>query len=111
MNIDIVNKQVSVKQGLSEKKVALINKFYWRKVYDYFYSYDDHALNIDNVCVFYGDKGLIKKYIHIYIRKIRSVLVSKRFKPDSTIRFVYVESYKKIIRQLWNLRKKHKYTN
>lgn len=111
MNIDIVNKQVSEKLGVSEKKVAIINKFYWRSIYDHLYSYDPRPLNIENVCVLYTDKYLIKKQILLYIRRIRNIQHSVKFKVYSPLRITYIDSYKEMLRKLWALRKKQKYTN
>lgn len=111
MNIDIVNKQVSKKLSVPEKQVALINKFFWRQVYDHFYSYSDRPLDIQNVCVFYDDKWLIKKHIKKYIIRIRKTKVSKRFAEQSLVRESLIENYKKILRQLLKLRKLNKYTN
>lgn len=111
MNIDIVTKQVSKKLNYPEKKVALLNRFYWRNVYDHFYSYNEQPLNIEYICVFFNDKWLVKKYIKYYIAKIRRTRTSKKFKPDSPMRISYIENYKRILRDVWRLRKVHKYTN
>lgn len=111
MNIDIVNKRVSNKLNINEKKVAQINKFYWRSVYDHFYSYNPQPVNIDYVCVLYPDKWLLKKAIKRYIQKIRATIVSKRFKPVSGVREYYIEYYKGILIKLLKVRKHHKYTN
>lgn len=111
MNIDIVNKQVSKKLGANERKVTLTNKFYWRKVYDHLYGYDDRPITIENVCVFYQDKYLIKKQIKKYVSRIRATIISKKFAPISPKREGYIESYKKNLRELWRLRKLNKYTN
>lgn len=111
MNIDIVNKQVSTKLGILEKKVELVNKFYWRSIYDHLYSYDPRPLNIENVCVFNVDKYYLKKNINIYIRRIRRIRHSVKFKEYSNLRPVYIESYNIMISKLWKLRKQKKYTN
>lgn len=111
MNIDIVNKQISKTLNLSEKKVALINKFYWRNIYDHLYDYNEQPLNIDHICVLYNDKYLLKKAIRLYIKKIRFTKVSRKFKPDSNVRLAHIENYKKVLRELWRLRKAHKFTN
>ena len=111
MNIDIVNRQVSNKLKIKESKVALVNKFYWRSIYDYFYSYNEKPLNIDNICVFYDDKWLVKKYIKYLINKIRKTKVSPKFRENSPIREKYIERYKEILKSLWALRKIHKYIN
>jgi hypothetical protein len=111
MNIDIINKQVSKELGIDEKKVAIINKFYWRKAYDHFYDYNERPLNIEYVCVFHPDKWLVRKTILKYILKIRKTLKSTKFKEGSIKQQRYIESYKKMIRDLWKIRKLNKYTN
>lgn len=111
MNIDIVNKQVGERLKIPEKKVALVNKFYWRQVYDHLYAYDDRPLNIDHICVLYNDKWLIKKYIKYYIKKIRRTIESQKFKYNSPLRGEYIGAYKLVIKELWRLRKLHKFTN
>lgn len=111
MNIDIVNRQVSEKLGVPEKKVALLNKFYWRSVYDHLYSYDQRPLNVENVCVFYVDKRSLKKQILLYIKRIRTIRHSVKFKVYSKLRPIYIEGYKDMIRKLWRLRKEKQYTN
>lgn len=111
MNIDIVNRQVSKQHNINERKVAQVNKFYWRHIYDYFYGYDTRALSIENICLFYNDKKLIKKTILLYIKRIRNVRMSVKFKISSPSRLMYIRAYQEIIKKLWNVRKQCKYTN
>jgi hypothetical protein len=111
MNIDIVNKQVSEKLGVPEKKVVLINTYFWRCVYDHFYGYDSRPLNIENIGVFYQDKWLIKKQLKKYIGRLKTIRNSIKFKKSSSQRTIYINTYQTIVRKLLKLRRTHKFTN
>ncbi len=102
MNIDIVNKQVSRKLGINEKKVTLVNKFYWDCIKQHIYSYNPNPVNIDSVCVLYPAHWLIKDAILHYVAKIR-----KLKKKNSLI----TETYNVMLRHFWNMRKVNKFTN
>lgn len=111
MNIEIVNKQVSEKCGIQERKVELVNKFYWRSIYDHLYSYDPRPINIENVCVLHVERWRLKKAILLYVKKIRNTLASTKFKVDSPKRIVYLERYRSLLGKLWRLRKQKEYIN
>lgn len=111
MNIEIINKQLSKTLQLKESDVALVNKFFWSKIREHIYSYDNLPINIPNVCVFYPTAYHTKKQLLFYINGIRGLKVSKRYKEDSIIREKRIEEYKKNIRKIWNIRKTNKYTN
>lgn len=111
MNIDIVNKLVAQKNGLKETKVRLVNQFFWRQVYNHLYSFDSQPINIENVCVLYPDKYLIKKAIKLYIRKIRNVHDGSKFNFGSPKQLLYLDSYRAVLRGYLKLRKENKFTN
>ena len=111
MNIDIVNKHVADKKGMKETKVRLINQFYWRQVYNHLYSFNSQPVNIENVCVLYPNKYMIKKAIRLYIRKIRNVQTGGKFKEGSVKQLDYLEKYKTTLRGYLKLRKENKFTN
>lgn len=111
MNIDIVNKQVSKNLNIEEKKVVLVNKYYWGKVKEHIYSYNSKPLNIECVCVIHPSPWHIKKAILHYIGMIRKIRYSKRFNNTSEKRNSYIEIYKQYIRNFLKLRKENKYTN
>lgn len=111
MNIDIVNKQISKKLNLPEKQVALINKFFWRKVYDHITTYSPTPVNIENVCVIYPDKWSVKKSIKTTIYRIRNTKVSKRFKEGSFKKQDYLSKYNRILKKILSIRKANKWVN
>jgi hypothetical protein len=111
MNIDVINKQVSKDLSIDEKKVALINTFYWQKIKTHIYDYNPTPLNIENLFVLYPDKWLLKKYIYMYVRKTRAIKNSTKFKIGSVKHLSYIENYSKILRHYLKLRKHYKYTN
>lgn len=111
MNIDIVNKQVSKKLGVSEKEVALINKFFWRQIYDKITTYSPNPINIENVCVIYPDKWKVKKSILGVIKRIRNTRVSGRFKEGSFKKQDYLSKYEKILKKILSIRKANKWVN
>ena len=111
MNIDIVNKQVSKDLKIDEKKVALVNKYYWSRVKEHIYSYNSKPVNIENVCVLYPAPWLVKKSILYYINLIRKIKKSKRFADNSLKREGYINNYKQYIRHFLKIRKENKFTN
>lgn len=111
MNIDIVNKQVADKLKLKESKVRLINQFYWQQIYQHLYSYDPLPVNIENVCVFYPHKKRIKETILLYVKKLRKIKTSKKFRPNSPTHQKYILLYTTYLKHFWALRKYHKFTN
>lgn len=111
MNIDIVNKQVANDLGIAENKVKLINSFYWRSIYEHLYSYSSSPVNIEQICVLYPNKYLIKKAIYMYIFKLKNLRNSKKFKEDSPKKQSYEEIYKATLRKFLKLRKDNKFTN
>lgn len=111
MNIDIVNKQVANKLGIKEAKVAHVNKFYWHTIKEHLYRFDARPVNIESVCVIYPTHYSVKKAIKLYIKKIRHTRISKRYKEGSLIREGIIESYKKLLRGFWLIRKTNQYTN
>lgn len=111
MNIDIVNKQVSINTGMKESEVAQINKFFWRSVYDHIYSYNPMPVNIPNVCVIYPNAYYNKKEINRYIQAIRKLRFNKRYKPDSKMRASAIEEIQGRLRKVLNIRKVNKWTN
>lgn len=111
MNIDIINKQVAAELNLPLKDVTLINKYYWQRIRQHVYSYNPRPLNIMNVCVLFHTKQLNKKAIKLTIKKLRSILKSRRFKEGSPKRLAYAENYRKQLRHLLAIRKYNKYTN
>lgn len=111
MNIDIVNKDVSKKLNIDEKEIEAVNKFYWRKVYDHFYSYNPNPINIIDLCVFYPDKYIIKNRILDIIKRIRIVRDSPKYKKISAIRDRTLDAYYKELNGLLKIRHHNKYTN
>lgn len=111
MNIDFVNKEVSTKLGVKESKVKLINQFYWRKVYKQLYSYEATPINIDNVCVFYPNKYLVKRAIKNLIKKIRNVQDGNKFVYNSLKQRQYLDNYRNTLRGYLQIRKQSKFTN
>lgn len=111
MNIEIVNKQVSKNLNIDEKKVALINKFYWSRIKEHIYSYNPNPVNIENICVLYPAPWLVKKSILYYINLIRKIKKSKRFAENSLKREGYINNYKEYVRNFLKLRKQNKFTN
>lgn len=111
MNIDIVNKQVSNKLGIDEKKVALVNKFYWSRIKEHIHSCNPDPVNIESICVLYPDKYLVKKAILYYVTKIRIIKTSKKFRPDSEKQIEHIKSYTGNIKKFWAIRKTKKFIN
>lgn len=111
MNIDIVNKQVAKKLNIKEADVKLINNFYWGGIKQHLYDYNPQPLNIDSICVIHPEKKLVKKAILKYIQRVRRIRNSKKFKAGSAKSTLYIETYKKYIKNFYNLRKYHKFTN
>lgn len=111
MNIEVINKQVSKDLSIEEKKVALVNNFYWGRIKAHIQNYEPEPINIENLFVIYPDKWLLKKYIYMYINKIRGMRNSGKFNVGSQKYGNYIENYKKVLRQFLKLRKIHKYTN
>lgn len=111
MNIDIVNKQVSKKLGLSEKKVALINTFYWQQIKAHIYSYNHTPLNVENLFVLYPDKYILKHTILKYINLIRKTKNSPKYNTNSPKYQNILNDYKKTLRNFLNIRKQNKFTN
>lgn len=111
MNIDIVNKQVAKKLEIKEADVKLINNFYWGSIKEHLYNYDPQPLNIDGICVLHPEKKLVKKAILKYIHRIRTIRKSKKFRSGSAKSKAYIERYKLYVKDFYNLRKYHKFTN
>lgn len=111
MNIDIVNNKISKQLGIPEKKIKLVNDFYWKTVYDNFYSYTEKPINIENVCVFYPNCYFLKKEIILNLNKIRKLKKANFVNKDSVMRKNMIENYKIIIKKLWKIRKLNKHTN
>lgn len=111
MNIDVVNAKVAQKLNIPIEKVKLVNEFYWKKIYKHFYSFDPRPLDISNVCVFYCNKYYLKKYINIYIRSIRKVKNSPKFRDDSPKKISYLNRQWEVLKGFLKIRKYHKYTN
>lgn len=111
MNIDIVNNKVAKELNISEKKVKDVNDFFWRNVYDSFYSYTEKPINIENVCVFYPNCYMLKKEILLNITKIRKIQNNKYLPKDSIKRQNMIMTYTVILRKLLRIRKLNKYTN
>lgn len=111
MNIDVVNKQVSKQLSLEEKKVALINAFYWQRIKQHIFDYNPTPINIENLCVIYPDKWLVHNAIKRYIYKLRNLHKSPRFTIGSIKHKSYIENNNKVLRGLLKLRKDNKFTN
>ena len=111
MNIDIVNKQVALKNNVKESEVELINKFYWHKVKEHLYGYTELPINIQNVCVFYPTAYHTKKQILYYIYAIRKLKISTRYKENSIVREARIKQYKDYIGRIWKIRKQNQWTN
>lgn len=111
MNIDIVNKQVSKKLDIRESKVKLVNAFYWKSIREHIYSFNPKPVNIEFVCVFYPSRTSIKRAIGYYIKRIRSLQVSKRFKEVSLVRTGMIERHIATLKGFLKIRKDNKYTN
>lgn len=111
MNIDVVNKQVSQKLGITEGRVAKVNKFYWQAIRNHIYSYDARPVNIENVCVIHPTAFLTKKYIKYYIRLLRNLSVSKRYIIGSEKHTNIMNTYRNNLRGYWQIRKANKFVN
>ena len=111
MNIDIVNKQVSVNTGIKESDVAQVNKFFWRHVYEHIYSYNSLPVNIPNVCVIYPNAYYNKQQINRYIQAIRKLRFNKRYKENSQMRISAIEEIKTKLRKVLSIRKNNKWVN
>ena len=111
MNIDIINTQVAMQTGLPEAQVKLINSFYWRKIYEHLYSYDPQPLNIENICVLYPNKHLVKKFLLTHIGYLRNADHNKRYIEGSVKHQGYITRIKNLIAAAWQIRKTNKFTN
>lgn len=111
MNIDIVNKQVSLKLGVKEDDVAMVNKFFWKKAKEHIGSYNSNPFNIQNVCVIYPDKYKVKGQIIAHIAMIRNIMVSKKYSENSGNRDAAIGRLKVELKRIWDIRKKYKWTN
>lgn len=111
MNIDIVNKQVADKLKIKESKIKLINQYYWRQVYRHLYDFNPLPVNIENVCVLFPNKQLVKKSINFYIRKLRYIRKSRKFIHGSKKHLTYIERYTTLLRGFLKIRKQNKFTN
>lgn len=111
MNIDIVNKIVSNKLGISTEKVSLVNKYYWDCIKNHFYDFNPNPVNVDHVCVFYPNKYHLKAQILDTIRLIRRLDEGKKYSYQSHNKKIYRESLEKVLRGLLNIRKQNKFTN
>lgn len=111
MNIDIINKEVSNSLDIKERKVKLVNDFYWGKIYDHIASYNEDPINIFGICTIHPDKYLVRRCINKSIIILRKLLKSNKYKPDSELRAKYVSDLQNSIRKYLSLRKKCKFTN
>jgi hypothetical protein len=111
MNIDIVNRLVAGKLNIKESKVKLINQYYWHCVYRHLYDYNPNPVNIEGVCSIYPEKKLVKDAILKYIKRVRQVRKSKKFRPNSIKQQTYIERYTNMVAKFYKIRKTLKYTN
>jgi len=111
VNIDVINTQVAKQLGLKEAQVKLINQYYWRRVYDHLYTYNENPVNIENVCVLYPQKYFIKNNIEKFIKKLRKLKRSKKFKKDSPKYLDFKKSSENHLRGFLRIRKALKFTN
>jgi hypothetical protein len=111
VNIEIVNKQVSIKTGIRETDVTAVNKFFWQNIRKHIYDYNSRPVNIPNVCVIYPNAYYNKQQIYGHIRAIRKMRYNKRYKQDSPRRMQKIEEIKTELRKVLNIRKENKWVN
>lgn len=110
MNIELVNAYIAKQLQIKEADVELVNKFYWNKIHEHFYSYNPRPINVDHLCTFSINKYRLKDRIKYYINCIRKIVRGGTNIKEENKQQV-IDSNNKQIKALWAIRKHHKYTN
>lgn len=96
---------------MSEKDVTLVNYFFWNSCASHFKSYNPEPLNIQNICVFYHNRYMLKRAILKYVMRLKKLKRCKYFNNGSIKKKNISDSYIKVLRLFLKIRKHHKYIN